>query len=209
MKPTIIQNSFSTGVSREVDKFQKIITGRAPARADLFAVSNIVIFAVFGWSVRGFLFKMPAFALYFGLWDNLLILFYQLAFALLESLIIMAALTVVAMLLSSRLLRDGFAYKGFITILVASVALIMYQGYYEQIEFYDRLRHNDYTFFGPILYGLATALAILFFLLWIFQRWPRLQKLALMLIDQFEIFTYLYVPLGIVGLLLVIVRNAL
>ena len=209
MEPTIVQDSSFTGATQRLHRIWGIIVSRAPSRADLLAVSNIVIFAVFGWSVRGFLYKMPAFTLYFGLWDNLLILFYMLAFALLESLFIMAVLTVIAMVLPSSFLRNGFAYKGFITILVASIALILYQGYYEQIEFYDRLMHNDSSFFEPIWYGLGISVAILFCLFWVFQHWPRLQKLARMLIDQFEIFTYLYVPLGIIGLLLVIVRNTI
>jgi hypothetical protein len=208
MKSSIAQNPTRSGVGRGMDGFLRSICGRLPSRADWLAVFNVAVFVVFGWSVRGFLFKIPAFTLYFGLGDNILILFYMLAFALLECMTVMIGLAAVSMLLPSRVLREGFAYKGFIIILVATVAFILYQSYYEQIEFYDRLVHHDASFIWPILVGLVVFAVILAVLFWVFQRWPRLQKPTLILMNQFEIFSYLYVPLGIIGLFLIIVRNA-
>ncbi len=88
-----------------------------------------MLFSVFGWSIRGFLFKVPALTLYFGLKNNLAVLCYMLAFALVETLIVTGVLILISMLLPARFLRQGFAYKGFLTILVASIALILFQGY--------------------------------------------------------------------------------
>ena len=182
------------------------ITSRLPERNELREVFNVVLFSVFGWSIRGFLFKMPALTLYFGLKNNLAVLCYMLAFALVESLIVTSVLVLISMLLPARVLQQGFAYKGFLTILVASVALILFQGF-SQVNFFKDMLVNNYSSVPPLVVGLVVAVAALVLLFWIFQRWPRFQKYLLTLVEQFGVFTYIYVPLGLIGLMVVIIRN--
>ncbi|MGZ6316444.1 MAG: hypothetical protein ACXWNQ_04225 [Anaerolineales bacterium] len=184
----------------------KWITSRLPERNELREVFNVVLFLVFGWSIRGFLFKMPALTLYFGLKNNLAVLCYMLAFALVETLIVTSVLVLISMLLPARVLRRGFAYKGFLTILVASVALILFQGY-SQVNFLKDMLADNYSSVPPLVMGVVGAAAVLVVLLWIFQRWPRFQKYLLTLVEQFGVFTYIYVPLGLIGLMVVIIRN--
>jgi hypothetical protein len=184
----------------------KWITSRLPERKELREVFNVVLFSVFGWSIRGFLFKMPSFLLYFGLKNNLAILCYMLAFALIETLIVTGVLALISMLLPARVLRKGFAYKGFLTILVASIALILFQGF-SQVNFFKDVEASNYSSVPPLVVGLVVAVAALVVLFWIFQRWPRFQKYLLTLVEQFGVFTYIYVPLGLIGLVVVIIRN--
>ena len=115
-------------------------------------------------------------------------------------------LILISMLLPARVLRQGFAYKGFLTILVASVALILFQGY-SQVIFLKEMLADNYSSVPPLVIGLVVAAAVLAVLLWIFQRWPRFQKYLLSLVEQFGVFTYIYVPLGLIGLMVVIIRN--
>jgi hypothetical protein len=182
------------------------IQSRIPARRELLEVFNVVLFCVFGWSIRGFLFNLPSFTLYFGLKSNLAILCYMLAFALLETLLVTAFLVIVSALLPARLLREGFAYKGFLIVLVASLALILFQGYYSSNFFKDILAKN-YSSIPPFVVGSVVSLVVLFALLWIFHRWARFQKYLLSFVEQFGVFTYIYVPLGLIGLMVVIIRN--
>ena len=189
-----------------LNKLPQGILGRIPARRELREVFDVVLFSVFGWSIRGFLYKIPAFTLYFGLKNNLAILCYMLAFALLESLVVTAVLMVIGTLLPSRFLKEGFAYKGFLIILVASVALILFQSYYH-INFFYNILAADYSFIPPFIVGLVVSAAFLIALFWIFQQRPRFQKYLLSLVEQFGVFTYVYVPLGLIGLIVVIIRN--
>ncbi len=189
-----------------LNSVSKWIVGRIPARRELVKVFNVVLFCVFGWSIRGFLYKIPAFTLYFGLKNNLAILCYMLAFALLESLLVTGALMMISLLLPSRFLKEGFAYKGFLTILVTSIALILFQGYYH-IDFFKDMVADNYSSVLPFGVGLVVCAAVLFTLFWIFHRWPRFQKYLLSLVEQFSVFAYIYVPLGLIGLMVVIIRN--
>ena len=185
---------------------ENFIGSRLPVRREVLQVFSVVLFVVFGWSIRGFLYKVPSFTLYFGLTKNLAILCYMFAFALFESLVVTAALLALAALLPARFLHDGFGYKGFLIVLVATVALIVFEGYYK-VDYFKDIMAGDRSSIPPFVEGALASLAVLFGLLWLFHAKPRLQKYARFIMEQFSVFTYIYVPLGLLGLIVVIVRN--
>src|SRR5512135_940698 len=153
------------------------IRQRLPARRDALQVFGIVLFAVFGWSIRGFLYKIPSFTLYFGLTANFAILCYMLAFALLESSLVMGVLLLFSVALPARLFKQGFAYKSFLIVLVLAIASMVFEGWYRVDFFKDILAGNDYAI-PPFVIGLVSTVASLSVLLWSFHFWPRLQKIA-------------------------------
>ncbi len=187
---------------------QNWIQARAPGRRETLGVFSVVAFAVFSWTVRGFLFKIPAFTLYFGLSSDLAILSYMFAFALLESLLITSLLLILATLLPAKFLRDGFAYKGFVIVLVATIAMILFELNYKVEDFKDILAGN-YSSVPPFVIGLIVAAFALYGLLRLSRFSRRLQGIATFLTDQLSLFTYIYVPLGVIGLAVVLVRNLL
>ncbi len=182
------------------------IRGRLPSRSDTLQVFGVVSFLVFGWSIRGFFYKIPSFTLYFGLTANLAILGYMFAFALLESGLVMAFLLVLSVLLPAGILKQGFAYKAFIILLVATAASIVFESWYRVDFFKDMMAGMTYMV-APFLIGIAVAILLLVALLWGFHAWPRLQKYAVFVMEQLSIFTYIYVPLGLLGLIVVLIRN--
>jgi len=182
------------------------IQTRLPARRDAFLVFGVVLFAVFGWSIRGFFYKLPAFSLYFGLGANLAILSYMMAFALFESVVVTGALVLIGALLPSGWLRSGFAYKGFLIVLVTTVAMILFEGWYRADFLKDLLAGQTYPV-PPFIWGAVGSVLVLALLLRLFRWKPRLQQYALDMVERLSLFTYIYVPLGIIGLVVVIVRN--
>ena len=181
---------------------------RLPARRDTLQVFGVVLFAVFGWSIRGFLYKIPAFTLYFGLLNNLSILGYMLSFALIESLLVTASLLVLSVILPARALKEGFAYKGSLIVFTATVAMILFELWF-RIDFFKDIMAGQYYMLPPFVIGLVLSVASLLALVWLFHSRPRLQKYVLLAADQLGIFTYIYVPLGLIGLFVVIIRNIL
>ncbi len=189
-----------------LDRFPQSIRQRLPARSEVLQVFSVVLFAIFGWSIRGFLYKVPSFTLYFGLGANFAILCYMLAFALLESLVVMGFLLALAVVLPASFMKQGFAYKGFIILLVAAAAAIVFESWYSINYVKDIMAGNDYAI-PPFITGAVVTIASLAALFWVFALWPRLQKWAHVLMEQFSIFTYIYVPLGLLGLVVVLIRN--
>ena len=179
---------------------------RLPARNEILQVFGVVIFAVFGWSIRGFLYKIPAFTLYFGLGSNLAILCYMFAFALLESLLVTGALLLAAVVLPARALTKGFAYKGFVVILVTSIAMILFEGYF-RVDFFKQIMAGDDSSIPPFAIGLTASVLAVIALFWLVRIQPFLQKAVLYVMEQLSVFTYIYVPLGLIGAVVVLIRN--
>ena len=188
--------------------FSRWVSSRAPASREILGVFGVVSFAVFSWAVRGFLFKIPAFTLYFGLSSDLAILCYMFAFALIESLLITGLLIALATLLPARILRDGFAYKGFLVVLVTTLTMILFELNYKIEDFKDILTGN-YASIPPFVIGLVVSILALVGLLRLSQSSRRLQGIASFLTEQVSLFAYIYVPLGLIGLAVVLVRNFL
>lgn len=182
------------------------LRSRLPSRREALQVFGVVLFAVFGWSIRGFFYKVPSFMLYFGLTADFAILSYMLAFALLESALVMAFLLLLSVLLPRRVFRDGFAYKAFIVILVTAAAAITFESWYRVAFFKDLMAGMTYML-TPFLVGIVASILLLVVLFWLFHAWLPLRKYVSILMDQLSIFTYIYVPLGLLGLVVVLIRN--
>lgn len=146
--------------------------------------------------------------LYLGLGDIVAILSYMLGFALIESTSVLAILILISILLPQNWLKVGFAYKCFLIILVTTIGLILFQGYYK-IGYFQNLINHDYTGFTPIVIGLIMSVVILMGLLLFFENRLRLQNYMTMLMDRFSVFGYIYIPLGLIGILVVLFRNIL
>jgi hypothetical protein len=176
-----------------------IFKSRLPEWKDVFTVLSVIVFAVFSWSIRGFLFILPSIALRYAAMEIVAIFFYMMAFALLESLLIAGSLAVVSAILPKMWLREGFSYKGFLIVLISSVASILYQA-----SLRDELPGTNIYF---LWVGVPILILIVLILLFHFvHRWRVvLQSVA----ERFMVFAYLYIPIGVLGLVAVIFRNLL
>ncbi len=57
-----------------------------------------------------------------------------------------------------------------------------------------------------IYLGLGLAIIILVSVILLFQSSPALQRILLAIEERFQIFTYIYIPLGVLGLTIVVLR---
>jgi|YNPBryBLVA2012_1023415.scaffolds.fasta_scaffold02103_6 hypothetical protein len=165
----------------------------------MLAVLGAAMFVVFSWSIRGFLFVFPSRVMYFRAWEVFSIFMYMMAFALAESLLVMGGLTLLSAVLPAGWLRQGFAYKGLLILLVGTAAAIGYQ----------RALGDDLPPKETLLLWMAAPLFLLLGLLALPHFFPRLGLFLTSLAERFTVFAYLYLPLGFLGLLVVLLRNIL
>ena len=173
---------------------------RLPARRDVVYVFSAVVFAVYSWSIRGFLFQLSSLILYYNIWQIIAVLFYLMAFALLESTAFTGTLALAGFLLPQKWFRDGFAYKGFLATLVIGLAMIKLQSYLYVLNY-------GLPDIGILGWGVGITLVALVALFFLFQNVSLLQKFLLNVEERLQVFIYLYVPLGIAGLLVILLRN--
>lgn len=181
---------------------RELLRVRLPGFAEMWQIFGLVDFIVFGWSVGGFLYQLPSVRFFMSFGDIVAILSYRLAVALLESLAVVGALLVLSAVLPPAALKRGFVYKACLVVLTAVVASQLFERYYT----IGALLYPDPAPFrlAIIFSGLCCLmLAVLLSLMHINPRWRRP---VLSIVDRTSVFAYIYLPLGLVGLLVVMVR---
>lgn len=172
---------------------------RLPPRHDLVPVFATVVFPVFSWSLIWFFQKMPGWQPFLNTWAILSILAYAVGFALLESLIVLALVVVLAAILPARALRVQFTALGSTVVLAATFWTIIFQLIFEPVILYWSA--------GEFALWFGLALVSILLAVYLVHRSPRAQRMVMALADRLTVFVYLYVPLGLLGLLVVLIRN--
>ena len=162
---------------------------------------GVVVFAVHSWSVGGFLYHLPYFMLKKPFGDIAGLFSYYMVFALLESLVLTAALVALAAVLPGRWLREGFAYKGtLITAAAASMSIVLQESpAYETFTFE---LPNDPT----LLLRLAAILVLFVAVHLLGFRLPLVRKWTMFLVEQVSIMLFIYIPLDVLGLVVTAIR---
>lgn len=177
-----------------------ILKNHLPERGEILYAFGGVVFAIYSWSIRGFLYQLSSLRMYHTVGEIFGIFSYLMAFALFESLLIMGCLIIAGVVLPRQWFREGFAYKGFIATLVASSAMI-------GLQYYLFSLHYAMPPMKVIYLGVTIAIMLLVALIILSQKVSQLPKLLLGVEERLQIFVYLYVPLGLLGLIVVILRT--
>jgi hypothetical protein len=169
-----------------------------PPGREIVAILGAVVFAVHSWSVRGFLYNLPSFLLKYRMGEILAVFCYHMAFAFVESLCIMAALLGASVLLPGPMLRKGFAYKGLLILAAGCAAAVFMQESYVS---------ESFAFVGPargLFWAQVAAGSVGFLGLYVASfRALRVQRVLTWLADQLSVMLLVYLPLDLVGLLVV------
>lgn len=152
---------------------------------------------IYSWALRGFIYQLSSLILYHSLGDIFAILAYMMGLALLETLLAMSLLLFLALLLPPGWLRKDFGYKAFLILLIAGAASVALEHYLTE----------KMTGMAWLAGGMGLALLLLAGSLLLAAHFPRIRALLRGFLERLSIFTWLYVPVGIIGLLVVLVRN--
>jgi len=175
---------------------------KAPSRTDIEPVLAIVIFMVFSWTLYRMFWQVPSWSFYLNVWDILIIAAYVLSQALFESFIILGFIIGLCIIFPKRIFCDKFIVQGSLLAMVICLSAFAIQrkiGLIYGLNLYEL-----------IIYPIAFLVAVVFwiFIISLFNRWfPRLADLIKSIADRMTIFLYLYIPLGVVGIVVVALRN--
>jgi hypothetical protein len=168
---------------------------RIPAKNDFFLALSVATLLIFSWELRSLFYNAPAFFLSYTLWEFLSIAAYMLASALIETTLVVLSAAVLAIILPGVILRDGFAYKA--SFLFVAPAIV---SAYLQFNMTNQPKINFLLMQLFIIFTLWLIPVLLIHFI------APLRKFMLDLFDRLTIFSYIYLPLGFVSLLVVIAR---
>ncbi len=168
---------------------------RFPARNDTLIVLSLTAFLVFSWELRMLFYQIPAFLLSYTVWEILSIAAYMLMFALLETLAVTFVMILVALILPGVLFRNGFGYKASWFILVTAAISI-----HLQFVMSNQPKVND------LLLEAGAGFVVFLVLALMTSYIGLIRKIVLDVLDRLTIFSYIYLPLGVISMFVVIVR---
>lgn len=147
-------------------------------------------------------FQLPSWLGYLSIGNVLSLAAYVLMFALVESLVILGVLLLFGVILPAGWLRKDFAVQGSTLTGIAAFGAYLVQ---RKVGLLYKLSPEQLLVNALlILTGLILILVISAF---IYQRLPLLRKWVHSLAERMTVFTYLYLPLGILSLAAVLLRN--
>lgn len=183
-------------------KFSNSLKARLPTRQEALAVFSVIVFIVFSWTLYRVIWWVPSWLEYLSIWSILIILAYVLAFALFESLAVFSLIVFLGLLFPKKYFKDQFIVQGSALSALLGVVAFLVQ---RKISLIYRLElWQTLTYPALILIGVIALVPIISIVL---KRINLLSRLALVIAERMTIFAYLYVPLGLIGALVVIARN--
>jgi len=187
-----------------IDRIIEKSSNRFPSRNEALQVFSVVNFIVFSWTFYRIFWNIPSWLEHMRI-DNILVTAaYILSFALLESAIIFTILYMISWLLPKRLFRDQFVSLSCSVVILLGFGAFLFQRNVKvlyRLSYYELLIYLVFIILGVLLSTLIFS--------YLFKRFGILPRWIQIIAERMTIFNYLYVPLGILGLLVVLVRNSI
>jgi hypothetical protein len=180
------------------------LSEKLPSRQEAVPVFAVVVFVVFSWTLYRMFWYIPSWLEYLSIWSVLITVAYVLSFALFESCVIFGISCLFSLFFPRRIFKQQFVVQACSIVAVLSIGAFLLQ---RKMKLIYRL-----TYLKVLVYPVFILIAILILILilsYIFRRFEFLSRFIRVVAERVTIFLYVYVPLGLFGLLIVIIRNVL
>ncbi|MFW6042503.1 MAG: hypothetical protein ACOC9C_02350 [Chloroflexota bacterium] len=171
---------------------------RLVSRKEMWLLLAVAALPIYSWSIFFFLERFTGWLYYLTVWEIAGIFAYTQAFALVESLLVVAGVVLVALVLPRRLLRADLVPMGTAIILLSALWAIVAQ-YNDHI-----LRELSLPMLLLWVGIYALSIVAAWFLLY---RSRRAKQLMTRVAERVSILLYLYLPLSLLCLVIVLLRN--
>ena len=145
---------------------------------------------------------MPSWLSYLNAWDIVILTAYVLSFALFESLVILGFTLLLSLIFSGKQFQNKFIAQGSTISFLVCVSAVALQRKIGLIYNLGLRELCIYTIITVIAIPLSIILSS-----YLYERFRKLLRLINTLADRMTIFGYIYMPLGLLGLVFVLLRN--
>lgn len=182
--------------------FKEKIKSKLPTRGELLPVFSIILFAVFTWSLYRMFYQVPSWLFYLSVWDVLMITAYVLGYALFESAVILGFIMLVSLILPTRIFKNKFIAQGGALSFTLALGAYLVQ---RKIGLLQKLGTEALLLY-PVV-ALFLMVVFIFAASFVFERLNILNRFMQAFAERMTIFAYIYIPLGLIGLSIVVLRN--
>ena len=176
------------------------ILERFPERDATLRVYAVIAVPIFGWTLVSWFWKLPSWLNFLTAGEITAVFFYAMLTAFVESQLVLSLMLLLCLLVPTRVLRDQFVVRG--TWLAIGLTLaVLGNGVWRG------LTRFTYLEVSLILWSMA-GLGISVFLTILSTRVRFMARAAEWFSDRLTVFLYVLVPLAVLSIVVVFLRNA-
>lgn len=173
------------------------IIGKIPDFEEIVPVYAVIVMMVYPWTLTRFFWKLSSWVLFAPVGDLAAIFSYMVVVNLLESLLVLLVLIVASLILPQKLFYDRFRTRSVSLVLLGLGYLI-----YLNTKFQAGLAYPM-----DLIRWIPVAIVVILALVFLVDRVGFLRAALEELASRLTIFLYISIPVSIISLLVVLVRN--
>lgn len=170
---------------------------KIPKLAQIAPVYAVAVAMIYPWSISRFFWRLPSWLYYSSAGEIAVIFAYMMVVNLIESALVLLAPVFLSVILPKKWFFEKFVTKGAL-LLSLSLGYVMY--------FDNRLNYQSPFPLG-LVYQTPIIIAVLFALVFLVDWIGVLDKILIDLSDRLIVFLYISIPVSLISLLVVLVRN--
>lgn len=150
------------------------------------------------WSILNLLREVPAWVLRLRIWELVGVIAYNMAFALIESLMVWAVFVLLAFVLPGRWFRDRFVSLSSVAVFSAAAWAIVVHYNTETVRLWSL---KDFAlWFVVCLFSIGAACALVYLI-------TGVDRFVRSVAERLLVLVYMYVVVDVLSILVVLVRN--
>ena len=173
------------------------IKNKLPRLAQVYPVYAIIVILTYGWTIYWALWKLPSWLDFLPLGQIGAIFCYLMATNLIESLLVLVGVLIISLILPKKWFHDVFVSRGSVLAASALIPIMVFEYNYDKPADY----FYKFPLYLPLIVLIAGVLAFL-------AGWIQIVRKAVeVFAENAVIFLFVSLPVSILSLIVVIVRN--
>ena len=173
------------------------IIKKIPKLEEIAPVYAVIVMMVYPWTLTRFFWKLSSWILFASVGDLAAFVAYMVVVNLLESILILLVLLAMSIILPRKLFYDRFKTR--------SVALVLFGlGF---LIYLNRNLHADAPFPMTLVRWIPMAVVVVLVLVFLVDKVGFLRRVLDELASRLTVFLYISIPISVVSLLVILIRN--
>ena len=172
-----------------------------PLFQNIIPVFAVITFFLYTWTIFWFFWNVPSIILYLNIGDILSMIGYYFAINIFQSLFVLIGLLALSLVLPASWLRENFIVNGS-GLFITTFIWVTFPTFYSEFILFEDYSRSWKNYLEIIIIGLS--LGAIFILL---NRRNFYKRFLANIADRMVILLYIWVPLSVLGLGMVIIRN--
>lgn len=173
-------------------------SNRFPSIQQITPVYSVIVVIIYSWSLLHLFWRLPSWLYFSTLGEIAVIYAYTIFFNFIESILVLIPLVLLSIILPSKWFSDRF---------ISISTLLALFGLSYMMYFTSKL--NVDTFPLGLVYQTPLIAFIILVVVFLIDRLGFLNKILEELANRFTVFLYISIPISLLSLLTVLIRNIL